>query len=601
MARATYRRGVVKFPSPQAQKLLKRAQDLMVQQVDSLELPYQEAFLGAEDRFAIFSAELPRQAAAMPAEDVDPDVMRQLASAHETMVQQRVWIEELQEGCDLLMKQLDFSQAIARTTDPAFAMHHALGLVLEVTQAERGEVFLLEGKRLVPRAKKTVTSLNRIDEDWTHYQEAMEIALASGEMAYVPDTTTQRRSYGNVEAPRAIIVVPLSDEQHRVGAMLVIGHPDDSGNLLKRELEAVKVLASQLSASLRNIRLQNEWREKTQRLEMLYMLSSSVTSTLVMEEVLDLVVKLSLQITQADRGFLLLLDDDGELECKAARHIDGPMDLTLGVEPYSRSICRRVLESGEAMAVEDTLDDAELRNQKSIMDLNLRTVMCVPLRVKQKHLGVLYVDSRVVVNTFTERDLDLLKSIASHASIALENAHLYHLATVDKLTDLYFRSHFEQRMKEEMQRAQRYGSSLSLLMMDIDHFKRFNDTYGHAVGDEVLRHVAGTIKRSVRQDLDIPCRYGGEEMVVLLPETDEVGAAIFAERIRKSVDEALLSAGGHDGLHVTISIGLATIPQMATTTLELMERADQALYASKRGGRNRVTVYAPGMELIPDT
>ncbi|MFN3432696.1 MAG: diguanylate cyclase, partial [Candidatus Sericytochromatia bacterium] len=200
--------------------------------------------------------------------------------------------------------------------------------------------------------------------------------------------------------------------------------------------------------------------------------------------------------------------DDGELECKAARHVDGPMDFSMGVEPYSRSICRKVLESGEAIAVEDTLDDAELRNQKSIMDLNLRTVMCVPLKVKSKHLGVLYVDSRVVVNTFTERDLDLLKSIASHASIALENAHLYHLATVDKLTNLYFRSHFEQRMKEEIQRAQRYGSSLSLLMMDIDHFKKFNDTYGHAVGDQVLRHVAGVIKTSVRQDLDIPCRYG---------------------------------------------------------------------------------------------
>jgi diguanylate cyclase (GGDEF)-like protein len=137
-------------------------------------------------------------------------------------------------------------------------------------------------------------------------------------------------------------------------------------------------------------------------------------------------------------------------------------------------------------------------------------------------------------------------------------------------------------------------------MMDIDHFKKFNDTYGHAVGDEVLRHVAGIIKHSVRQDLDIPCRYGGEEMVVLLPETDEMGARIFAERIRKSVDEALVNTADHKGLHVTISIGLATLPKMAATGLELMEKADQALYASKRGGRNQVTVYAPGMELKPE-
>jgi diguanylate cyclase (GGDEF)-like protein len=130
------------------------------------------------------------------------------------------------------------------------------------------------------------------------------------------------------------------------------------------------------------------------------------------------------------------------------------------------------------------------------------------------------------------------------------------------------------------------------MMMDIDHFKKFNDTYGHAVGDEVLRHVAALVKNNVRQEVDIPARYGGEEIVVLLPETDTVGASIFAERIRKAVDEALLSAEGHDGLHVTISIGIATFPTHADNSLKLMEYADQALYASKRGGRNRVSVYS---------
>jgi diguanylate cyclase (GGDEF)-like protein len=508
------------------------------------------------------------------------------------MVQQRVWIEELQAACGLLMKQLDFSQVIARSADPQFVLNHALALVLEITQAERGEVLMLEGKRLISRGRKQISSLQRIDEDWTHYQDQIEDVIATGEPLFIANTDDYANRLG-LDQARSLLILPLSDDHQRTGAILALGHPAETGQLMKREVDAVKVLANQLSASLRNIRMQNEWKEKTSRLEMLYMLSSSVTSTLVMEEVLDLVVKLSLEITQADRGFLFLVDDEGELHCKAARHPDGPIENL--DEGYSQSICRRVLETGEPLCVEDTRDDEILKNQKSILDLNLRTVMCVPLRVKQKYLGVLYVDSRVVVNTFTDRDLELLKSIASHASIALENARLYKLATVDGLTGLFFRSHFEQRMKEEFRRAQRYGSPFSYMMMDIDHFKKFNDTYGHAVGDEVLRHVAGIIKAGVRHEVDIPCRYGGEEMVVLLPETDEVGAQIFAERIRKAVDEAILDTEEHKGLHVTISIGIATFPHHADNTLQLMELADQALYVSKRAGRNRVTIYRPGM------
>jgi diguanylate cyclase (GGDEF)-like protein len=326
---------------------------------------------------------------------------------------------------------------------------------------------------------------------------------------------------------------------------------------------------------------------------MLYQLSSSVTSTLVMSEVLDLVLKLSLEITQAERGFLFLVDEHGELKGESARHAHGPLDARVDGELVSQSILRRVLESGEAVCVEDARDDDVLRHQKSIQDLNLRTVMAVPLAVKQRAFGVLYVDSRLVVNTFTDRDLELLKAIASHASVALENARLYDLATVDRLTKLFFRSHFEQRMREELARAQRHGHDVSLLMMDIDHFKKFNDTYGHAVGDLVLAHVAGVIRQNLRQECDVPCRYGGEEMVVLLPETDAAGAAVFAERIRQAIDETRLPVEGHGDLHVTISIGTAGYPHDADSGLSLMERADQALYASKRGGRNRVTAYVP--------
>jgi diguanylate cyclase (GGDEF)-like protein len=580
-ARALHRRAVLQFPSPHAGDLLRQAQDLLTQAVKGLPGDVQAAYLADAERMAIFLGEVfgPTDAQAAPVND------ERLLKAQEMLESQRQWIDELQSSTGLLRKQLNFSQAIIRGQEAPRVMQQALTLLLEMTQLERAELLIVEGKGLQLRASKELTSLSAIQEDWTLHQGILNQAMETGQAVY------------DQEAGLIRLALPLKEDGGASGAVLLLGLDQEGLRLGKRELDALRTMASQLAAALKNLRLQTEWQEKSQRLEMLYMLSSSVTSTLVMEEVLDLVLKLSLNITRSERGFLLLLNSQEQLECRSARHAHGPIAHLNQEEAYSQSICRRVLETGEALCVEDIRDDELLKNQKSIQSLDLRSVMCVPLKIKQKVLGVLYVDSRVVVNAFTERDLDLLRSIASHASIALENARLYHLATVDGLTQLYFRSHFEQRLREEMARAQRYGSPLSLMMVDIDHFKKFNDTYGHAVGDAVLRHVAGLVKDTVRQDIDIPARYGGEEIIVLLPETDVEGASIIAERVRKAIDEALVSTEGHANLHVSVSVGVATMPTHADSATQLMEFADQALYASKRNGRNLMTVYSPSPEL----
>jgi diguanylate cyclase (GGDEF)-like protein len=195
------------------------------------------------------------------------------------------------------------------------------------------------------------------------------------------------------------------------------------------------------------------------------------------------------------------------------------------------------------------------------------------------------------IGTFNDHDQEILSSVARHAAASIENARLYEMATVDALTKLYIRRHFEQRLTEEVRRAIRYQAPLSLMLIDIDHFKKFNDTYGHAVGDEVLRHVAGVIRRNVREDLDIPARYGGEEMLVLMPETVCEGGVMLAERVRAAIEATELRGPKGESLRVTVSIGVASLPGDALTEEDLMERADQAMYVSKREGRNRVTRF----------
>jgi two-component system, cell cycle response regulator len=161
------------------------------------------------------------------------------------------------------------------------------------------------------------------------------------------------------------------------------------------------------------------------------------------------------------------------------------------------------------------------------------------------------------------------------------------------LTGLNNHRHFQEQLAQEMERSKRYRRPLALLLMDIDHFKNFNDTYGHPVGDLVLKEISSCIQRSVRCN-DIPARYGGEEFVVIIPETDEKGAQITAERIRSTIEQHTIISLDRQ-LKVTVSIGCSAFPENAPSQQVLIDTADKALYAAKKDGRNRVMLYKKGM------
>lgn len=169
------------------------------------------------------------------------------------------------------------------------------------------------------------------------------------------------------------------------------------------------------------------------------------------------------------------------------------------------------------------------------------------------------------------------------------NAQLQKLSSTDRLTGLYNRGHWEESLKVAYARHQRYGNATSLVMFDIDHFKRVNDTYGHQAGDKVIEQVARLVREHVR-DTDVAGRYGGEEFGVVLSDTDKTSAAVFAERLRKAVEGLEVLHNGQS-IRFTVSLGVADLSQPSTNYADLIAWADQALYASKKAGRNRVTVY----------
>ena len=228
-----------------------------------------------------------------------------------------------------------------------------------------------------------------------------------------------------------------------------------------------------------------------------------------------------------------------------------------------------------------------------------KSILAVPLCYRDQELGMLTL-THVEKRAYSSRDLEMVQILANQAAITLWNARRFaqteEQSYVDQLTELYNYRYFETVIDQVCREADRSGSSLALLVIDLDHFKRINDIYGHLVGNEVLKQVAHVIKEGVREG-DIVCRYGGEEFTVILPNATIDVALQIAERLRGFIAESpiVLPPNGKMTvlpIHVTASLGAAIYPDMADSALSLLRHADRAMYVgSKQRGRNRVAVY----------
>ncbi|MCP9337771.1 sensor domain-containing diguanylate cyclase [Stutzerimonas xanthomarina] len=184
---------------------------------------------------------------------------------------------------------------------------------------------------------------------------------------------------------------------------------------------------------------------------------------------------------------------------------------------------------------------------------------------------------------------DVTDVATNRRQLQAANQELQRLSSTDRLTGLFNRGHWEEMLRQDYARHRRYERNAALVMFDIDHFKKINDSYGHQAGDAVIQQTAELVRQSMR-DADIAGRYGGEEFVVLLPDTDSEGALTFAERLRQSIEAHEVVYDGHS-IRFTVSLGIADLSEPTSGYAQLIERADNALYSSKAAGRNQVTLY----------
>ncbi len=409
--------------------------------------------------------------------------------------------------------------------------------------------------------------------------------VRSGRPEFVPNVRDDPDYILSSFEVTSMAAAPITQDGATSGALIVQGI--GARPVTPQMFEFISVYAQQLSVNASNASFYEEQRRAHDELQVLYEAAKAVSGTLELRTVLDSLVSVTCRAFGYENGTLFMVDaESGDLTVEAAY---GYQESVLGTHfPAGAGIVGWVARTGTPVVVDDVRADSRYRQ----VDERTRSELAVPLIAEGKVLGVFNVESSRLA-AFVQRDMRLLTTLASYAVVAIQNARLYEqaqrLAITDGLTELYNHRYLHEALERTLERARRDIQPLGLIMLEIDHFKRYNDTYGHQSGDEALRTVAGLLRRGSRPS-DIVARYGGDEFMVILPGATKTATLETAERLRRAVEAYPLILGDEVITTVTLSVGVATFPHDGRTVDALVEAVDRAQYIAKRSGGNKVHI-----------
>ncbi len=355
-----------------------------------------------------------------------------------------------------------------------------------------------------------------------------------------------------------------------------------------------EALAIQAAIAIQNARLFARTQQHASQLRALYRAAQTLLSTLDLDKLLQRVLEAAIEaVPTAEKGTLLLVDrETGVAAIRALYGYADPRVFTLRFVSTGGYSAKAIREKRPLLIVDAHVDPDILYTGDIEEVREIRSAIVVPLMLHGEVLGAISLDSTRRA-AFTPEDLELLETFAITATAAIRNAQRHEevrwLAIVDPLTEVYNRRGLFEFGYREVERARRFGRPLAAVMFDLDHFKHVNDTYGHAVGDQVLVGLAKRVQTALRST-DLLGRYGGEEFVVLLPETSQEKAYAIAERIRKIVYSAPFETD-MGPIEITISLGIAMLDETCTNLESLIARADEALYQAKQAGRDTTVIW----------
>jgi len=377
----------------------------------------------------------------------------------------------------------------------------------------------------------------------------------------------------------SLVCVPVMDDTFPLGVITA-----DSGRyhaFTSADSAVLQMFSHQIMRILQRERVYPQIQRENASLKILNEESAKLLATMDIDVIAKHLMEGARRIAPSEAVFLL--GRGGEFEIL---HRTGPYQQEKKAFNVKGTLLDMVVKNREPVYISDVRHD-----RSPLMPFkaqNTGSVFVLPLVYERDVLGMVVLMFEKT-NTLGTHEIELLEVLGNQAATSIANAKLYEeierLAVTDGLTGLFNHRHFQETLAQEFNRVERFSEPISLLIIDIDHFKKINDTYGHPVGDAVLKKVSGIIRKTIR-NIDIPARYGGEEFAVILLGTDTNGALKMAERLRRSIADAKFSSE-QNAFNVTVSIGISTHAREMRKKEDLVEQADKALYHAKRTGRNR--------------
>jgi diguanylate cyclase (GGDEF)-like protein len=475
----------------------------------------------------------------------------------------------------------DASQTILSTFDLDEVLNRILTIIRDYFQLQNGAILLMDKahQELVVRAHLQRSNMKlgaRIPKGKGLTWAAVELKRP----VYAADVSKDPRYLRSFEETMSEVSIPLLVRDDVVG---VLDFQSDQINHFDSEkIDLLTLFSTQASLALENARLYTAERRRTKQLEAINAVAKKTTRVLDLDELLTVVCRLLMDLFEVDHAAVLL----AEGETLRVRAHEGKLTANLAMGAIlspGTGLAARALSSGR------TVIENDVNNVEGYIAgfAETQSEMCVPLIIFGEKLGVLALDS-ARKDAFEMDDVQPLESVADICAAAIQNAHNFdrmkQLAYVDGLTGIHNRRYFEMRIVEELERAGRFQGRMSVIMVDIDHFKKMNDEFGHLLGDEMLRAVSSILKQQLRK-MDMVCRYGGDEFAIVVPETTGESALRVAEKLRHHVETHFFPGVPRP---VTISCGVADYPTHGLTRDEVVAAADSALYQAKQAGRNHV-------------
>jgi diguanylate cyclase (GGDEF)-like protein/PAS domain S-box-containing protein len=499
---------------------------------------------------------------------------------------------ETLEALEHEQKLGEITRAISSELDLPVVLQQVVRLAVELAGAEAGTMSLLDDEMQalrylyiynLPAELKSLIVKNGEGVVWDVIYKRQPLLL--NHYAAAPHADPRWAATG----VQSIIIVPVVVGNACLGALTVASYNAEY-SFEARDCDLVEMVGRQAGIAIQNARLFESIARRANEAETLRQAAADVNSALDLDKVLEKILERLDSVIPYDSASIFLFEED-HMRMKAGRGLPNLTELLARWYATNNPLFQAIEKARSAIILEDAQDDPRFERWGDATYIH--GWIGLPLRVRYENIGYLIIDSQQV-GAYRQTDADLAQAFADEVAIAIENARLFQqvqqLAITDPLTGLYNRRYFTEAANREFDRAQRYHDPLSIIMIDLDRFKQVNDTYGHLAGDRALISVANRCQQSLR-DVDILARLGGEEFIVLLPQTTLEGAYLVAERLHDHIMTQAVDAGSQK-IFVSASMGIATLSENCLDLQTLIDRADRALYVTKNAGRGAISVWS---------